>query len=336
MQNRIYKLLDENNSSTMPRMRRLPPLNSLRAFEAAARHMSFADAAAELGVTPTAISHQVKLLEEICGCLLFRRRPRPMRLTEAGQTLLPVLRRGFDDFAAAMNGLTQANARRPLVMTATTAFAARWLLPRLAEWYAVNPEPPLEVRASEEVHDLKRGDIDFAVRYSRHAPTDASAFRLYQDQLQPVLSPSLRTRLALSGNPACLLDVPLIHFEWKSRDPDAPQWQDWFAAAGQPDAMAAIGQDKLIHVSDENQAIEMALAGRGAALIGHAFVRRELDNGLLERPFGTTVPSYSFWIVYDADNGRVPLIETFANWAGTLLDQEEVAPSLTASNIIDK
>lgn len=314
----------------------MPPLNSLRAFEAAARHMSFGDAAAELGETPTAISHQVKLLEEICGCCLFQRRPRPIRLTEAGQTLLPVLKRGFDDFAAVMDGLASANARRPLVMTATTAFAARWLLPRLAEWYAVNPEPPLEVRASEEVYDLKRGDIDFAVRYSRQTPTDAATLMLYQDQLQPVLSPSLRMRLASSDNPACLLDVPLIHFEWKNRDPDAPQWQDWFAAVGQSDAMAAIGQDELIHVSDENQAIELALAGRGVALIGQAFVKRELDNGLLERPFGVTVPGYSFWIVYDANNGRVPLIETFANWAGTLLDQEEVASSLTASNIIDK
>lgn len=308
-------------------MRRLPPLNSLRAFEAAARHMSFGDAAAELGVTPTAISHQVKLLEEICGCCLFQRRPRPIRLTEAGQTLLPVLKRGFDDFAAVMDGLASSNARRPLVMTTTTAFAARWLLPRLAEWYAVNPEPPLEVRASEEVHDLKRGDIDFAVRYSRHAPTDASAFRLYQDHLQPLLSPSLRMRLASSDNPVCLLDVPLIHFEWKNRDPEAPQWEDWFVAVGRPDAMAAIGQDKLVHVSDENQAIELALAGRGVALIGNAFVRRELDNGLLETPFGVTVPGHSFWIVYEAENGRAPLIETFASWAHTLLDGEDVASS---------
>lgn len=301
-------------------MRRLPPLNSLRAFEAAARHMSFADAAAELGVTPTAISHQVRLLEEICGSPLFRRRPRPMRLTEPGQTLLPVLRRGFDDFAAVMDGLTAANARRPLVMTTTTAFAARWLLPRLAEWYAVSPEPPLEVRASEKVYNLKRGEVDFAVRYSRYAPTDASSLMLYQDQLQPVLSPSLRTRLTSSTDPACLLDMPLIHFEWQNRDSDAPQWQDWFAAIGQPDAMAAIGQDKFIHVSDENQAIELALAGRGTALIGRAFVSRELSNGLLQTPFEIVVPGYSFWIVYDAENGRMPLIQAFADWSRSLLD----------------
>lgn len=310
-------------------MRRLPPLNSLRAFEAAARHMSFRDAADELGVTPTAISHQVKLLEEICGCTLFRRRPRPMRLTESGQTLLPVLRRGFDDFADVMGGLTNANARRPLVMTATTAFAARWLLPHLAEWYAVNPEPPLEIRASEAVYDLKHGDIDFAVRYSRHVPTDASALLLYQDQLQSVLSPSLRTRLTSSDNPACLLDVPLIHFEWKNRDTDAPQWQDWFAAVGLPDAMAAIPPEKIIHVSDENQAIELALAGYGAALIGRALVSRELNSGLLESPFDTTVPGYSFWIVHHADNECLPLIETFATWAGTLLKHEEVVSSLS-------
>lgn len=301
-------------------MRHLPPLNSLRAFEAAARHMSFRDAADELGVTPTAISHQVKLLEEVCGCTLFRRRPRPIRLTEAGQTLLPVLRRGFGDFAVAIDGLTDASARRPLVMTATTAFAAQWLLPRLAEWYAVNPEPPLEVRASEEVYDLKRGDIDFAVRYSQHAPTDASAFMLYQDHLQPALSPSLRTRLTSSDNPACLLEVPLIHFEWKNRDLDAPQWQDWFATAGLPGVMAATPPEKLIHVSDENQAIKLALAGHGAALIGRALVSRELNSGLLESPFDTTVPGYSFWIVYDADNGRLPLIETFAAWVRSLLD----------------
>src|ERR1700731_620798 len=122
-------------------MRKLPPLGSLRAFEAAARRMSFSDAATELGVTPTAISHQIRLLEDICGQHLFRRRPRPLALTSAGDRLYPVLQQGLDAFAAAIASLSLGGGPS-LRVTSPNAFASRWLVPRLPKWREKHPEIP--------------------------------------------------------------------------------------------------------------------------------------------------------------------------------------------------
>src|SRR5262245_48179554 len=120
-------------------MRRLPPLNALRAFESAARHLSFRHAATELGVTPTAVSHQIRLLEEVCGQPLFRRRPRPLQLTAAGEQLFPVLRDGFDTFAKVLANLSLSLANQALRVTTPNAFASRWLVPRLPNWQVVQP-----------------------------------------------------------------------------------------------------------------------------------------------------------------------------------------------------
>ena len=115
-------------------MKKLPPLIELRAFEAAARHLSFKAAAAELAVTPTAISHQIRLLERYCGRALFRRRPRPLALTEAGARLFPVIRDGLEAFAVAISAVKHGDGHEPLRVTTTNAFASRWLVPRLARW----------------------------------------------------------------------------------------------------------------------------------------------------------------------------------------------------------
>src|SRR5215467_4057858 len=121
-------------------MTELPPLIELRAFEAAARHLSFKRAAAELGVTPTAISHQIRLLERYCGCALFRRRPRPLSLTDAGARLFPAIRTGLEAFAAAIATIRRDRQHQPLRVTSTNAFASRWLVPRLPAWRRLNPD----------------------------------------------------------------------------------------------------------------------------------------------------------------------------------------------------
>src|SRR6266567_8171368 len=148
-------------------MRKLPPLGSLRAFEAAARRMSFMEAAAELGVTPTAISHQIRLLEDICGQPLFRRRPRPLALTRAGERLFPVLRNGFDAFAAAIASASAKRGPRLLRVTSPNAFASRWLVPRLPKWREIHPKVPLETIGTDAVLDLRAGNADVAIRYAR-------------------------------------------------------------------------------------------------------------------------------------------------------------------------
>src|SRR6516164_5829597 len=152
-------------------MHKLPPLIELRAFDAAARHLSFKKAAAELGVTPTAISHQIGLLEEYCGRALFRRRPRPLSLTQAGARLFPVIRDGLEAFAIAIAAVKR-DPKQPLHVTTTTAFASRWLVPRLPRWRKLRPDAPLDVIGTDSVLDLRAGDVDVAIRYAtgRRAP----------------------------------------------------------------------------------------------------------------------------------------------------------------------
>ena len=165
-------------------MRKLPPLNALRAFEAAARHMSFAKAADELAVTP--------------GQELFRRRPRPITLTEAGERLFPVLRDGLDRFAMAVAGLRADADRSPLIVSTTTAFASRWLVPRLAK-LADDIDLVLEIDASETPANLRSGTADFAIRYRRTPISDLECHELVRDRFVPVMSPVwLTTHLSTS------------------------------------------------------------------------------------------------------------------------------------------
>src|SRR4051794_20350982 len=165
----------------------LPPLVELRAFEAAARHLSFRKAAAEVGVTPTAISHQIRLLERYCGCALFRRRPRPLSLTEAGARLFPAIRGGLDVFATAIAAVKQDRDRQPLRVTTTNAFASRWLVPRLPAWRKLHPDVPLEVIGTDSVLDLQAGDSDVAIRYAtgRVAPLVGINEELLSDTFWP-------------------------------------------------------------------------------------------------------------------------------------------------------
>src|SRR5438034_10534817 len=162
-------------------MNKLPPLIELRAFDAAARHLSFKEAAAELGVTPTAISHQIRLLERYCGRALFRRRPRPLSLTEAGARLFPVIRDGLEAFATAIAGVRRDGDKQPLRVTTTNAFASRWLVPRLPRWRKLRPDAPLDVIGTDSVLNLHAGDADVAIRYGRISPSEGVAEELLSD-----------------------------------------------------------------------------------------------------------------------------------------------------------
>lgn len=220
-----------------------PPLRALHAFEAAARHGSFKAAAAELGVTPTAISHQVRLLEEICGLKLFQRRPRPLVLTSAGARLFPVLRSGFDLLAGSLATIAEPDFQAPLRVTSPNAFASRWLVPRLPKWREANPAVPLEIIGTDALLDLRAGAADVAIRYTRRPPLGFAGQELCRDSFFPICSPRL---LASDGRAieraADLLRYPLIHFDWMNRDPDAPTWRRWLATARSIDPELNPGQ----------------------------------------------------------------------------------------------
>lgn len=310
----------------MTAMRKLPPLNALRAFEAAARHMSFAKAAEELAVTPTAISHQIRLLEEITGQDLFRRRPRPITLTEAGERLFPVLRDGLDRFAAAVAGLRADADHSPLIVSTTTAFASRWLVPRLAK-LKTDVDLDLEIDASETPTNLRSGTVDFAIRYRRTPIPDLECHELVRDRFVPVMSPALLK----SGSPvdgiASLAEHTLIHFRWKRPDLDPPTWERYVteARAANPEA-AKIDAAGGLRFSEEPHAIEAAVAGQGVALVSDVLVRRELASGALIQPVDFSIEGLVFYVAYLPDAPRRGAIESFLLWA-----RDEVADAADAA-----
>lgn len=286
-------------------MRRLPPLSALRAFEAAARHGSFKRAASELAVTPTAISHRIRALEEHTGLRLFARQVRQVHLTEAGAQLYPVLQHGFDEIEAALKRLAHANRREKVTVSATHAFTAKWLVPRVAGFHALHPGIDLQLHASDETIDLADHAFDIAVRYGMGPYPGLVADVMFADEYAPVANPMLGV-----GSIAELQSVPLIHFDWKRVTPGNPTWQNWFAKAGLP-WNPAQGQ---LRYSDEGHAIQAAVAGQGIALLSLALVADELAAGQLVQSFGPVLPGYAYHLVLDAGHSPGAAVRTVVDW----------------------
>jgi LysR family transcriptional regulator, glycine cleavage system transcriptional activator len=286
-QTRNHQLSDEWISS-VSLMRRLPPLPALRAFEAAARHASFKQAANELAVTPTAISHQIRSLEEQVGLRLFERRTRQVVLTEAGRLLYPVLRDGFDAFAAMLERLNQAKNRATVTISATTAFTARWLVPRVSGFQALHPDIDLRLHASDATVDLKSNAADIAIRYGRGPYPGLRGKVMFADHFAPVVHPGLDV-----ATPNDLGRSALIHFEWRREYPANPTWARWFQAAGL-DGNVPSAQ---LRFSDESHAIQAAVAGQGVALLSLLLVRDELLAGHLVQPFGPIVEGMTYHLL---------------------------------------
>jgi LysR family glycine cleavage system transcriptional activator len=294
-------------------VRSLPPLSALRAFEAAARHLSFKAAAAELSLTPTAISHQVRALEQILGRPLFRRRPRPLILTEAGTTLFPVVRNGLDAFAEAMTAVRDGIARQRLRVTTTNAFAARWLVPRLPQWRAAHPEIVLEVIGTDAV------DADVAIRYALAAPAGLTTTELLRDRFWPMANPKLLADGNPISRPSDLAKYPFIHALWSDTNKHAPTWQRWLTMARRIDA--AISADMAANgltFSEELHAIDAVIAGQGIGLFSNVLVASELASGALVKLLDLSLPGLGFYLAYTPYHPRQTLIAAFTEWILTV------------------
>ncbi|RJS25692.1 LysR family transcriptional regulator [Corallococcus sp. H22C18031201] len=270
-------------------MRDLPPLSALRAFEAAARQLSFKKAAEELSVTPTAISHQVRQLEEWLGLQLFERHVRRVALTRAGRALFPVLREGFDTLVRGIDALRAPPAQDVLTLTSTVAFMSKWLVPRVPAFRAACPGLDLRLHASDEAVDLRSGDVDLAIRYGRGAHSGLRSELLCQDRFAPVCSP----RLGVRGQED-LGRHPLIHFEWRRVEEATPTWSRWFASIGR--RYRAPGGE--LRFSEESHAIQAAIAGQGIAMVSLVLVAEELASGALVQPFGPELEGFAYHLVY--------------------------------------
>jgi LysR family glycine cleavage system transcriptional activator len=296
-------------------MQSLPPLTELRAFEAAARHMSFKNAADELGVTPTAISHQIRLLERFCGQPLFRRHPRPLALTNAGARLFPIIRDGLDSFASCVTALREQPEQRPLRVTTTNAFACRWLVPRLPEWRRVSPGIAIEVIGTDSVLKLREGEADVAIRYAHAAPSGGVVQELFRDRFFAICSPALLSTSARIKGPADLIRHTLIHYSWAPGNTEAPTWRRWLevACSADPDLLG-IGEIGHLNFTEELHAIEAVIAGQGIAILSDVLVERELAAGVLVKAVDIALEGLGFYLVHLPNHSQQPLIDAFSSW----------------------
>lgn len=296
-------------------MRKLPPLSELRAFEAAARHLSFKSAAEELGVTSTAISHQIRLLEEYCGAPLFRRRPRPLKLTDQGTKLFSTVKEGLDSFSIALSAIRGGAQARPLKITATNAFAGRWLVPRLPDWNKTHPSFALEVIGTDDVLDLWSGEADVSIRYARAAPTELVVHELCRDRFYPICSPGLLSKHAPVLCPSDILRYKLIHCLWPAWNPDAPTWRKWSLTARLVDPdLPELGDVGDMNFREELHAIEAVISGQGISMLSDVLVARELREGVLMKALDLSIPGLGFYLVHVPGHPRQALIDAFLSW----------------------
>jgi LysR family glycine cleavage system transcriptional activator len=284
--------------------RRLPPLNALKAFEAAARSESFTRAAQELNVTQGAVSHQVKALEATLGIKLFNRERQRLVMTETGRDYLAVVRDALDRIAAGTERLMQRQSAGVLTVSTSPDFAAKWLVYRLGRFAENHPEIDLRVSAAAHQVDFAREDVDVAVRHGDGKWPGLDVVRLCSERLFPVCSPKLvagRNRITVASD---LPKFPLLRLDdWKT-------WTRWFAAAGVVDPVA--------HGPVLNRAsmlIDAAVDGQGIALARTALAAWDLINGRLVRPVDVSLKmSNTYWIVCPKATSSVPKIATFRKW----------------------
>ena len=299
--------------------RRLPPLNALRAFEAAARHMNFSRAADELSVTPGAVSQQIQNLEDYIGAALFKRTPKGLLLTDGAQTALPALREAFDRLAEAASLLTAAEDGRRLTVSAAPSFAAKWLVPRLGRFEAAHPEVDVWLSAGLELVDFTGGEVDLAIRYGTGRYPGLEVTRLLGETVAPVVSPKLLAETPMQEL-ADLARHVLLHDGSPDADDSCPDWSMWLAARGVKGVDGARGP----RFNQSSLVIEAAVNGRGVALAKQTLAQADLDAGRLVQPFKIeTVVDFAYFIVHPKAKGRLSQVKAFVAWLSAEAEAHE-------------
>ncbi len=290
--------------------RRLPPLNALRAFEAAARPLNFSRAADELAVTPGAVSQQIQNLEDYIGAALFRRTPKGLLLTDGAQTALPALREAFDRLAEAASLLNAGPDGRRLTVSVAPSFAAKWLMPRLGRFEEAHPEIDVWISAGMELVDFNAGEIDVAIRYGAGRYPGLESTRLMAETVIPVASPALLEAHPV-GDVAALGAVTLLHDGSPDADPSCPDWPMWLAARGVREIDGARGP----RYNQSSLVIEAAVNGRGVALAKRTLAQADLDAGRLVTPLPiSTDVDFAYHLVHPKAKARMKQVKAFCAW----------------------
>lgn len=293
--------------------RRLPPLNSIRAFEATARHFSFSKAADELNVTPGAVSQQVKVLEDYLNIQLFKRKNRAILLTEEAQVCLPLLSEGLDKLSKGIDLIREQSNQKPLTITTPPALTAYWLLPRLSHFKQQFPDIDVRIDASNTLADLINDDIDVGIRFGTGDYPELETQYLFSQNIIPVCSPSLLSTHSIQ-TPQDLEGITLLHTQsdFFVRDNTHVDWDMWFATVGSTHVDPHHG----LHFSQHSLAVDAAIRGQGVALVGDVIVSDELASGQLIKLFDDTdIPlNFSFYLVYSKTKATLQRVQSFRTW----------------------
>ena len=297
--------------------RPLPPLNALRAFEATARHASFTRAAAELHVTPAALSHQIRGLEEFLGHKLFHRQSRSIALTPAGDLIYPGLNAAFTQLRRTVDLLAdQGRDDRVLVVSAPPGFTAKWLAPRLYRFLAANPEIDTRISSSQAFATFAGDGVDVAIRNGRAPFPGLFSEQLFDVRMLPVLSPRLLSKVGDLVTPGDLKRAPLIHDDSLSALAGWPKWADWFRAAGVEGADDA-DTGRGLRFNSADHAIEATIEGAGVLLAHKAFACDDLRTGRLVAPFEIEITiDRAIHLVCPEGHESRPKISAFRAWIG--------------------
>jgi len=299
-------------------MAAFPPLKAVRYFESAARHLSFSKAAEELNVTHSAISHQIKALEEWVGQPLFDRTGRALRLTEAGRQFLPPVRSAFQQLSDAAQDLRQLCHGGPLTVSVLPSLASKWLVPRLFDFRARHPEIEVRISATERVEQIGQGGIDIAIRYGRGKWPNVDSELLLKDDLFPIASPQLLNDDTPLKEPRDLANFTLLSdTTWQAAQFDF--WQQWLEHAGVTGLELKGGGFSFNY---SNLLIQAAIDGLGVALGNTMLASDDLKAGRLVKPFDISVPlDTGYYVVYVRDALKRPKIKAFRDWV-----MDQVAP----------
>lgn len=295
--------------SERPAYRSLPPLGTLRGFEAAARLGSFRRAAEELNVTHVAISHQIKQLETDLGCLLFLREGRQVVLTSEGRLFHEHVRRALDALVTGAGFLRRSGPEAELRIETYVTVAIRWLSQRLPRFRAAHPGIDFSLNTRRTEWWFDEANTDVAIMYvDRDLPASLKARRLFDGALFAVCSPALLEPLGPAVRPKDLLTLPLIEVSSAPND-----WRDWFRAAG----VEPVATRRFQKVDTYAMALELAAGGAGVAMLNGPFAERELRSRELVLPVPLVAPSRGYWaVIWHAGRSRDPRIRAFVDWIG--------------------
>lgn len=304
---------------------RLPPLNALRAFEAAARLLSFKKAAAELAVTPAAISHQIKLLEEFLDLALFHRLTRSLELTAAGKAMLPKVQEGFASLLVAVEATRRKETGGIVTLCAPPSFAARWLVPRLGNFARAHPDIDLRLSSSVAMIDQRDKNAadpgpaaagerayDLSIRFGRGQYSGCAVDRLFTPAYVPVCSPALMAGEHPLRTPADLRWHTLIHDATVPELDERPGWSQWLELAGVGELIEVM---RGPHFQDGALALSAAVAGQGVALAARPMVSADIAEGRLAMPFALSIPSrYAYFASTPAATADRPTVLALRSW----------------------